>query len=804
MIRASLIALLTAVAAFATAKPINLDGRDVAFVVADDGAVSASGAIRRHTAASRQLTIEFDRTQRQIDAVHALLVANSKRPEVYVNGLLVESAPVPRPEGCVVRILETYFLPGKNEIDIRRAEEEPAASWAGTALFALDGTSEEVHFGRAFTVEPMAQPPAHPAQAKFDILWYDCTWQPNMALPASSPQGASLTSATVMVGMRSLDSTLNQCVLDYDANGSTTSTATLPVARVDAGPGTPTLPYSYDFVNDRLIISLPAPVPAGQEFRVRIAYSGTPSTAGTFGVPFARARHGSPATTVLYTFSEPYGARKWWPCKDLPDDKATTTIQRIIVPAGAGWQVVSNGKLQGITNNGNGTETWTWVNSYPITTYLVSMCISNYIYVSAVYTSRDGTTTMPISHAIYPENLGLEGTGAAGTLEVMNFFADTFGEYPFLNEKYFTASHYSGAGMEHQTCTSMPGGDVQDGRQRRNVHELAHMWFGDKVTCATFDHLWLNEGFATYAEALWVEHSQGKAAFHAYVNAWTVTTTVPVINPNADAFAGSVVYRKGAWVLHMLRRVVGDATFFQILRDYTEVPSLRYGTVLTQDFKAVAESVSGKNLTSFFNQWLYRPGSEAPGTGGVYEPSAQPTYWFCGSAQKSGADWVTSLTVTQTQAGTPFVMPIDIDLIDASSARQRRVVENASATQDFSINTGAFVPVEIEFDAENWLLESRTLSINTVGLPAGQRGTAYSRTLRASHGTTPYTWTAGAGLPPGMTLSSAGVLSGTPTAAGNYSFPVTVRDNTGAARTTTLRLEIQPPAGVEDWAAQSR
>ncbi|MCX7717686.1 MAG: M1 family aminopeptidase [Candidatus Sumerlaeaceae bacterium] len=802
MIRATWTALLLTAAALSAGKPINLEGRDVALVVREDGAVSASGVIRRQAAASRVFTAEFDRTQRQLGAVHGLLVAGSKHPEVYINGLRVESAPLPRPEGCIVRILETYFLPGKNEIEIRRADDEPAAPWDGTALFALDGTSEEVHFGRAFTVEPMAQPPAHPTQAKFDVLWYDCTWQPNLALPSSSGVGASLTSATVMIGMRSLDSTLNQCVLDYDPNGS--SSPTLPVSRVDSGPGTPTLPYTLDNTNDRITITLPAPVPAGEEFRVRIAYSGTPSTAGTFGPPFARARHGSPATTVLYTFSEPYGARKWWPCKDLPDDKATTTIQRIIVPSGAGWQVVSNGKLQGITNNGNGTETWTWVNSFPITTYLVSMCISNYIYVSAVYTSRDGLTTMPISHAIYPENIGLEGSGAVGTLEVMNFFADTFGEYPFLPEKYFTASHYSGSGMEHQTCTSMPGGDVQDGRQRRNVHELAHMWFGDKVTCRTFDHLWLNEGFATYAEALWVEHSQGKAAFHSYVNAWSVTTTVPVIGPNSDSFSGSVVYRKGAWVLHMLRRVVGDPAFFQILRDYTEVPSIKYGTALTPDFKAVAESVSGKNLTSFFNQWLYRPGSEAPGTGGVYEPSAQPTYWYCGSAQKSGADWVTSLTITQTQAGTPFVMPIDIDFIDATSARQRRVVDNASATQDFSVNTGSFVPVEIEFDPDNWLLESRSLSINTVGLPAGQRGTAYSRSLRASHGTTPYTWTAGAGLPPGITLSSGGVLSGTPTAAGTYTFPVTVRDNANVSRTTTLRLEIQPPSGVDDWPLQTR
>ena len=242
---------------------------------------------------------------------------------------------------------------------------------------------------------------------------------------------------------------------------------------------------------------------------------------------------------------------------------------------------------------------------------------------------------MPISHAIFPENWGTEGGAAAGTLQVLNFFAEQFGEYPFLNEKYFTASHRDGVGMEHQTCTSMPGNEtdsvgVSDGYNRRNVHELAHQWFGDLITGRTFDHLWLNEGFATYCEALFYEYQQGVQAFHSFVNAWSVSTTTPVVGPNSDSFSGSVVYRKGAWVLHMLRHVVGDATFNQILRQWVVNPSTHYGTAVSSDFEDVAESVSGMDLTAFFNQWLYRPDGVS---------SSRPTYRFNGGSTRAGADF---------------------------------------------------------------------------------------------------------------------------------------------------------------------
>ncbi len=789
------------------ARPIEFAGRDVPVVVADDSVVSGTSARGWAPAAVDPLQVAFTLTAGQVGRPYGLLVPygaatarvaektlDCDAPAVSFNGRKLDIDPLFRKDGTLYYVPSGYLREGGNTLAVSRPAADAGSAWTGTALFTLDGSTEEVHFGAMFTDAPNAVrslPAPDPLQAKYDIRWYDCSWQPSLT-------NSTLTSATVWIGATSLDSTLATAVFDYDSN-----TNALAVASVDGGPGTPALAYTVDNTNKRLRVTLPAAVASGAEFRVRVAYSGTPRPSGTFGAPYVRSTHGSPSKAVVYTFSEPYGARQWWPCKDQPEDKATTTIQRITVPSGAGWQVVSNGKLASVTPSG-GNEVWTWVNSHPISTYLLSVCVTNYAYSSATYTALDAVTTMPIRHAIYPENAATEGSAAAGTLQVMNFFAQTFGEYPFLDEKYYTASHNSGSGMEHQTCTSMPGNNidgvgVDDGRQRRNVHELSHHWFGDLVTCRNFDHLWLNEGFATYSEAMWDEYYFGNAAFLARVTGWTVSTTQPTVGPSSDNFSGAAVYRKGGWTLHMLRHVVGDATFFQILRNWVADPARRYSTAVTQDFENLCEATSGKDLTVFFSQWLLRPTFSG-------EP-VMPLYRYSGSVAKAGTSHTLNLVINQTQSGTPFQMPLDVRVKNAAGATQTLVVGNTAASQNYALDLGAFAAVEADLDPDSWVLRGTGttqnlmgISLNTVGLPPGQAGVVYSRTLRASGGTSPYTFTATAGtLPPGMTLSTGGVLGGTPTAAGTYNIPFTVTDNAAATRSATLTLEITNSSTVGEW-----
>lgn len=765
------------------AAPLDLHGRKLLLAVGEPShklakTVISSSNIDGPTAFS----FTMDREEKSLS--YALRLPASVVETVRVNGRRLDVEPLRRSDGDFYRVPDFYWREGINTLElVPKAVQQAASTWDGTLLFSLDGSFEEIHFAHAFAENvPKAPPPSDPLQSKIDILHYDCTWVPSMT-------ASSLTSASVIVSARSLQANLTQCVLDFDSNGGA-----LAISSIDQGPGTPTLAYTVDTTNNKLRISLPSPLGIGEKFKVRVNYSGTPRATGPFGPPYVRSTHGSPAVAVVYTFSEPYGARQWWPCKDLPDDKATSSVQRIVVPRGQGWQVVSNGKLEQVVDNG-ASETWVWVNHYRIATYLISFCVSNYAYSTSVYTSRDASTTMPIAHAIYPENVSIEGNGAAGTLQVMNFFADRFGEYPFLDEKYFTASHNSGSGMEHQTCTSMPGGDVQDGMQRRNVHELAHQWFGDKITPLSFDHLWLNEGFATYCEALWDEYNSGIYAFWARVNGWTVSTSQPVAGPDSDNFSISAVYRKGAWVLHMLRHVVGEEKFWEIMRTWAQHPAVSYGSAVSDDFETLAETVSGLDLTSFFSQWLWRSDST--------NPPAQPTYRFRASTTVSAGNWFASLFTTQAISGVPYVMPLDYEVVCQDHSTTVVRVWNSTLSATDVANLGTSVPMELDLDPDNWVLKTMALSINTCSLGCMAVGQPFQYRLQASYGTTPYTWT-GSGLPPGLTLSSSGLVSGTPTTPGIYTVTVTVTDGNSNSLSTSLIAEVVSESLLPEIIVESR
>lgn len=778
------------VAAWGAGQPIDLSGREVLFSVGEDAVLSSSGTRLGRVESARQVEVPLQLEAAQTSRSYGLFLAAAQKTRVAINGRPLDRRPLLRKDGALFEVPGYLLSQGANTLTLSSSAE---VSLAGSSMFSLS-TTEEDHFAAAFTDTPSlaaALPAADDNQKKYDALWYDITLKPRM-------DSAYLSAGSeVTMGGKSLNSSLQTVVLDFDPNSGA-----MAVDRVDGGAGSATLPYSVDATNKKLSITLPSAVPAGSDFQVRIAYHGTPNPAiGRWEAGYIRETHGTSNTPVVYTFSEPSGARVWWPCKDTPEDKATTTVQRITVEAGKGWEVVSNGSLASRTVDGT-NETWVWENHHPIATYLVSMCISNYVYVSSTYTSRDGSRTMSVRHAIYPENLSLEQNGAAGTVSVINFFADKFGEYPFLDEKYYTASHNSSSGMEHQTATSMPGGDVQDGRQRRNVHELSHQWFGDKVTCQNFDELWLNEGFATICEALWDEYKAGGsiAAYHATVNSWGPSDSTPIV-PAGSSLPYYVVYHKAGWVLHMLRHVVGDETFFQILRTWASDSQVAYSTAVSADFKRVAEQVSQRDLTAFFNQWLYRPGSAAPGTGALYEPSGRPTYSFSASARKQSGTNYLDLTINQGQSGTPFVMPVDIKLTDAAGATRMLSVNNAQGSQSYSLDLGSFAPLSIAFDPDNWVLKTMRLSVTSCGLSPAAVGMPYSTTLAAAHGRTSYTWTlVGGALPPGLALSSAGALSGTPTLPGTYSFQVQVRDRNSVTNTANLTLEVRA-SGIEEWKA---
>ena len=357
--------------------------------------------------------------------------------------------------------------------------------------------------------------------------------------------------------------------------------------------------------NNQLIITLPQTMAAGDEGTVVVTYAGEPLMSG-FDSFVTSTHSGSP---ILWTLSEPYGAKDWWPCKQDLIDKIDGVDVYITAPAQ--YVAVSNGVEQQATTNNDGTKTTHFTHNYAIPAYLVAIAVSNY----TVFTETAGTApnTFPVVNYLYPEMYELTHTQVMATPAIIDFYESMFETYPFSAEKYGHAQCGFGGGMEHTTVSFM-GGFNRD----LIAHELAHQWFGDKITCGSWKDIWLNEGFATYLTGLVVEHQDGTDGFTNWKldNLYNITSQPggAVYLTDADTlsvdriFSSRLTYDKGAMVLHMLRIKMGDSNFFQGVKNYLADGNLAYGYAKTPDFKAHMETTSGLDLTEFFNDWVYNQG----------------------------------------------------------------------------------------------------------------------------------------------------------------------------------------------------
>ena len=401
-----------------------------------------------------------------------------------------------------------------------------------------------------------------------------------------------------------------------------------------------------DHRNSLIYIPLNNLVQQDESFSVKIYYHGDPEE-GSYR-SFGWSNHGSIGAPIIWTLSEPYGSPVWWPCKDDPKDKADSVYINVTVPSGL--IVASNGLLSGISEQQDGF-TYHWKTHYPISTYLVSLAISNYEQFSDWYTYSENDS-MEVVYYVYPEHLNAAKEDFSVTVKMLEFYASVFGEYPFIEEKYGMAIFPWRGGMEHQTITSYGYGLVGGTHYYDfiNAHELAHQWFGDCITMRHWSHIWLNEGFASYAEALWFEHIGGKKVYHEYINGWDripLNGTLFVLDSlNDDALFSRTVYDKGGWVLHMLRGVLGDSLFFQSLKSYVSDPDIAYNTAVTENFQYVCEEVSGIKLDRFFDQWVY--GNGRPDYRAKWSVSAE-------------SPWETILEITQNNTNL-FKMPLKVIL----------------------------------------------------------------------------------------------------------------------------------------------
>ena len=396
--------------------------------------------------------------------------------------------------------------------------------------------------------------------------------------------------------------------------------------------------------NNSLYIDLGGSYNPGNSFTTEVFYHGIPQAGFYFDV-------NSYGTPVYYSFTEPYDSRFWFPCYDYPNDKATCEVT-CTVPTGN--YAVSNGHLFSVTYNPDTTVTYRWIENYNIATYLISLTASNFVKIDTTLQFEENT--LPVEYWVYPQDYSKAAVDFKKTPKMIRFFSDLWGEYPFLPDKYSIVQAELSGAMEHQTCTSWGLPMTGDARYEYvAAHELAHQWWGDWVTCNDFANIWLNEGFASYAEVLWQEYEYGPTAFRNHLTAFQASILAskngsvkyPIYNPPEMYLFGPAVYKKGAWVLHMLRQILGDSLFEHGLTYYGQSHS--YGTATTPEFQAALESYSGQDLDWFFDQWVFSPN--------------YPIYKWSWVYTSLGGKYYLDVNISQRQT-TPavFKMPLEFKL----------------------------------------------------------------------------------------------------------------------------------------------
>ena len=400
------------------------------------------------------------------------------------------------------------------------------------------------------------------------------------------------------------------------------------------------LPAQFSQIaGDILRITLPIEVAAMQLDSVSVNYEGTPPNTGLGS--FVQSTHNE--SPIIWTLSEPYGAKDWWPCKQNLQDKVDSIDVFVTTPQA--YKAVSNGLLVSEINEGSNTV-FHWKHRYPIATYLICMAVTDYeVYSNLVPFDNH---TVEVVNYVYPEDFATAQSVTPDVVAQMQLYASLFGDYPFKLEKYGHAQMGWGGGMEHQTITFMGGWNYE-----LMAHELAHHWFGDKVTCGSWEDIWLNEGFATYLSGLcyefllpqyWMSFKEQRIA-----NVVSQPDGSVLCGDTSDIgriFSGRLSYAKGAMVLHMMRWVIGDSAFFAATRNYLTDAGNAYAFARTPELKAHMEAASGQNLSWYFDDWF---------TGEGY-----PSYTVDWQQTPNG---MVSLIVNQSQSHSSvdfFELPIPI------------------------------------------------------------------------------------------------------------------------------------------------
>jgi aminopeptidase N len=500
------------------------------------------------------------------------------------------------------------------------------------------------------------------ASNNFDVKYYRCEWEVDPAIRFITGKVTVYFVMTTSSASITLD-LMNTLTVDSIKNINT--------------------PYTFLQTSNTLDVNFPSTLNEGVLDSVSIWYKGIPANTG-FG-SFIQDVHGG--TPVMWTLSESYGSRDWWPCKNGINDKADSIDVFITNPDI--YKGASNGMLQSETALPGGKVMSHWKHRYPIASYLVCMAVTNYVtFNNSVLL---GSTNLPMLTYCYPENLAVWQTNTPNVLQAMQLFHNTFGPYPFMNEKYGHVQFGWGGGMEHQTSTF-----IINTSEPLMAHELGHQWFGDKITCNSWEDIWLNEGFATFLAAY---HMETKYPSNALANRRNIVNNITsqpggilkiqdTTNLN-QIFNGRLSYNKGSYLLNMLRFILGDVVFFNAIRRYEQDPLLAYGNASTADLKRNLEAESGKDLTYFFNQW--------------YTGEGYPTYQVQWNVVDNNCVNITLNQTTSVPASVPFFrLPVQLTFKNATQEKII-VLDNIVNNENFIRSVG-FTADTVLVDPGVWLV----------------------------------------------------------------------------------------------------
>ena len=501
------------------------------------------------------------------------------------------------------------------------------------------------------------------ASSFMDIKYSRCAWQVDPAVRAISGTVTSCFTLSQASSSLVFDLTDNMLV-DQVLYHGTALTYTRPMNNtVQIDLGKTILPNEFDSIS--------------------IVYHGVPSSSG-FGSFIQTSHSGAP---IIWTLSEPYGARDWWPCNNRLDDKIDSLDVYITAPKA--YKAISNGIRQSeILSADTLFLTTHWKHRYPIVSYLVCMAVSNYTEFNK--SVQLGQRTLPMQTFCYPESYADFYANTQSTLDAIAFYHFTFGDYPFINEKYGHTQFSWGGGEEHQTNSFVinPGESLC-------AHELAHQWFGDKITCASWEDIWLNEGFATHLASTFMEsrhpesiYANRKAEIDNITSSNSGSVKVDDTTSVGRIFDSRLTYTKGSHLLYMLRLKLGDVPFLNGIRAYQKDAACAYGFARTKDLKQHLEVASGVPLDSFFRQW--------------FEGQGYPSYQV--NWAQIGPD-VVKIQINQTTSHPSvsfFALPVPLKF--KNSVRDTTIVLDHQTNAQLFVRHIGFIADSVFVDPEYWLI----------------------------------------------------------------------------------------------------